>query len=144
MTPGPARDYLDYLTDILEAATKAVAFVRGMTFEQFETDDRTLFAVVRALEIVGEAASGEQAIELTRQLLPDVVLLDVSMPGMSGVEATRRIHAECPDVQVIGLSMYDEAEKGKAIRDAGAVAYLSKTSPFETLIAAVRACLDRQ
>lgn len=56
MTPGPARDYLDYLTDILEAATKAVAFVRGMTFEQFETDDRTLFAVVRALEIVGEAA----------------------------------------------------------------------------------------
>jgi len=56
MTSGPARDYLDYLTDIVEAATKAAGFVRGMTFEQFESDDRTLFAVVRALEIVGEAA----------------------------------------------------------------------------------------
>ena len=56
MTSDTARDYADYLTDIVEAATKAVGFVRGMTFEQFESDDRTLFAVVRALEIVGEAA----------------------------------------------------------------------------------------
>jgi uncharacterized protein with HEPN domain len=56
MTSGPARDYVDYLTDIVQAATKATAFVRGMIFEQFESDDRTLFAVVRALEIVGEAA----------------------------------------------------------------------------------------
>jgi uncharacterized protein with HEPN domain len=56
MTAGAARDYVDYLTDIVQAATKATGFVRGMTFEQFESDDRTLFAVVRALEIVGEAA----------------------------------------------------------------------------------------
>ena len=56
MTTGPVREYLDYLTDIVEAATKAVTFVQGMTFRQFEGDDRTLFAVVRALEIVGEAA----------------------------------------------------------------------------------------
>ncbi|HVO26721.1 MAG TPA: hypothetical protein VMW56_24185 [Candidatus Margulisiibacteriota bacterium] len=48
MTFGPARDYVDYLTDIVQAATKATGFVRGMTFEQFESDDRTLFAVVRA------------------------------------------------------------------------------------------------
>ena len=81
---------------------------------------------------------------LTRQLLPDVVLLDVSMPGMGGVEATRRIRAECPGVQVIGLSMYDEAEQGKAIRDAGAVDYLNKTCPFETLIAAIRGSIDRR
>jgi len=52
----PAREHIDYLGDIVEAAEKAVEFVRGMTFEQFLIDDRTLFAVVRALEIVGEAA----------------------------------------------------------------------------------------
>jgi uncharacterized protein with HEPN domain len=56
MTSGVARDYLDYVTDIVEAATKAVSFVRGMTLEQFAGDERTVFAVVRALEIVGEAA----------------------------------------------------------------------------------------
>ena len=56
MNPGAARDYVDYLTDMVQAATKATEFVRGMTFEQFESDDRTLFAVVRALEVVGEAA----------------------------------------------------------------------------------------
>ncbi|MBI4518655.1 MAG: DUF86 domain-containing protein [Deltaproteobacteria bacterium] len=56
MTTAPSRDYVDYLTDIVEAATKAVGFVQGMPFEQFESDDRTVFAVVRALEIVGEAA----------------------------------------------------------------------------------------
>jgi PAS domain S-box-containing protein len=94
------------------------------------------------IQIVGEAATGEQAVELTRQLLPDVVLLDVSMPGMGGVEATRRIRAEFPGVQVIGLSMYDEVEKGHAIRDAGAMAYLNKTGAFETLLAAIRASLQ--
>ncbi|HSB67825.1 MAG TPA: PAS domain S-box protein [Candidatus Methylomirabilis sp.] len=96
------------------------------------------------IQVVGEAANAERAIALTRQLLPDVVLLDVSMPGMDGVEATRRIHAECPAVQVIGLSMYDETEKAKAMREAGAVDYLDKTSPADVLFAAIRASLDRK
>lgn len=56
MSSDPPREYLDYLADIVDAATKAAGFVQGMTFEQFESDERTLFAVVRALEIVGEAA----------------------------------------------------------------------------------------
>ena len=96
------------------------------------------------IEIVGEASTGEQAIVLTRELLPDVVLLDVSMPGIGGVEATRRIHAECPGVQVIGLSMYDEAEQAQAMREAGAVAYLDKTCPPDILLAVIRGSLDRQ
>lgn len=95
------------------------------------------------MEVVGEASEGQAAIELTRRLRPDVVLMDVSMRGMSGVEATRAIHSEMPDVQVIGLSMYEEAEEGMAMRRAGAVNYVSKAGPSNALIAAIRACRPR-
>jgi len=65
------------------------------------------------------------------------------MPGIGGVEAMRRIHAECPGVRVIGLSMYDEAEQAQAMREGrGAVAYLEKTCPPDVLLAAIRDSLD--
>ncbi len=92
------------------------------------------------LEVVGEASGGHAAVERTRNLLPDVVVMDVSMKEGDGVEATRAIHAELPQVRVIGLSMYDEAEQGERMREAGAVGYVSKIAPSETLIAAIRAC----
>lgn len=92
------------------------------------------------IEIVGEASEGQEAVRLTRQLVPDVVIMDVSMPGLSGIEATRAIHSELPEVRVIGLSMYDEAEQGKAMREAGAVNYVSKIGPSDALVAAIRAC----
>ena len=95
------------------------------------------------MEVVGEASEGQAAIELTRRLRPDVVLMDVSMRGMSGVEATRAIHSEMPDVQVIGLSMFEEGEEGVAMRRAGAVNYISKAGPSHALIAAIRACRPR-
>ena len=94
------------------------------------------------LEIVGEAANGQTAVELTQQLGPDVVLMDVSMPVMNGVEATRLIRARYPTVRVIGLSMFEEAEQGQAMRTAGAAAYVSKSRAPEALVAAIRACVE--
>jgi len=94
------------------------------------------------LEIVGEAANGQTAVELTQQLGPDVVLMDVSMPVMNGVEATRLIRARYPTVRVIGLSMFEEAEQGQAMRTAGAAAYVSKSRAPEALVAAIRACFE--
>jgi PAS domain S-box-containing protein len=98
------------------------------------------------MEVVGEASNGESAIKMARQFLPDVIVMDVSMPVMSGADATRVIHSEMPDVQVIGLSMFDEEEKAETMRKAGAVRYLTKTGPSNTLIAAIResACSVRQ
>ncbi|HSB78844.1 MAG TPA: PAS domain S-box protein [Candidatus Methylomirabilis sp.] len=93
------------------------------------------------LEVVGEASDGHEAVELTGQLRPDVVVMDVGLRKQNGVEATRAIHAGCPEVQVIGLSMYEEAEKGPAMREAGAANYLSKLGPSEALLAAIRACV---
>ncbi|HSB67874.1 MAG TPA: response regulator transcription factor [Candidatus Methylomirabilis sp.] len=92
------------------------------------------------IEVVGEAAEGREAVALTRQMVPDVVIMDVSLQGMNGIEATRVIHAELPSVHVIGLSMYDEREQAEAMRKAGAVNYVSKMAPSDALIVAIRAC----
>jgi PAS domain S-box-containing protein len=86
------------------------------------------------IQVVGEAANGLEAIERVRQLKPDVVVMDVSMPEMDGIEATRRIRAEFPEVRVIGLSMYQEEQIANSMRNAGAEAFVSKTaSPAELL-----------
>ena len=88
--------------------------------------------------MVGEADDGQRAIELTRQLTPDVVLMDVSMPVMNGIDATRAIHAEFPMVRVIGVSMLEDPEQSEAMRQAGAVGYLSKNDSAEALLAIIR------
>ena len=119
---------------------------RGMRI--LVVDDHTLVrqslvAMLRGepdIEIVGEAWDGKLAVELTRELLPDLVLMDISMPVMDGIEATRRICAELPQVHVIGLSMFTNGEQARPMRDAGAVAYVSKTDSADLLLATIRRC----
>jgi signal transduction histidine kinase/ActR/RegA family two-component response regulator len=91
------------------------------------------------LEVVGEAADGKQAVELVRQFLPDIVLMDISMPVMNGIDATQQIHTDNPGVRVIGLSMFGAADQSAAMQSAGAVAYVSKSAPAEEVLAAIRA-----
>jgi DNA-binding NarL/FixJ family response regulator len=98
----------------------------------------TLLAGEPDLEVVGEADNGQRAVELTRKLTPDVIVMDVSMPGMNGIDATRAILAEFPTTRVIGLSMFEDPEQPEAMRQAGAVGYLSKNDSAEALLAAIR------
>lgn len=100
------------------------------------------------IAIIGEASNGLEAIELANLLLPDVIVMDLSMPKMNGIEATRRITTNHPHIRVIGLSMHDSQQMEQAIRDAGASQYLSKTGPAGELIQAIREagghrCSDR-
>ena len=98
-----------------------------------------LLEEVGSIQVVGEAANGREGFELTRQLQPDVVLMDIHMPVLDGIRATRLIHAECPTVRVIGLSsMPGEGEQAAAMREAGAVSFLPKGIAADVLVAAVR------
>ena len=90
------------------------------------------------IEVVGQAGDGEAAIELAAKLRPDVILMDMSMPNVSGVAATRAIHKDFPDIRIVGLSMFEEKERAHASLDAGAVDYLTKSGPSSDLIAAIR------
>jgi DNA-binding NarL/FixJ family response regulator len=91
--------------------------------------------------IVGEAVNGSKAVECARTLNPDVILMDLGMPEMSGLEATQKIHSEMPKIRVIGLSMFDEIETAPVMIKAGAVAYLNKSCSIEELTATIRRCM---
>jgi DNA-binding NarL/FixJ family response regulator len=92
------------------------------------------------IDIVGEAADGQMAVELTEKLHPDVVIMDVRMPLMNGIEATRLIASEHPETKVIGFTMHSEGDLCDAMQKAGATTCISKCASIETLIAAIRDC----
>ena len=101
---------------------------------------RALLATWPPLAALAEAASGEQALELASSFQPDVALMDVRMPGMDGLEATRRIKARWPETKVIVLSLYSEyADEALA---AGADAFVCKCEPAENLLAALASVTD--
>lgn len=89
-------------------------------------------------KVVGEAADGLQAIQLAKELAPDVILMDVSLPGMTGIAATRMVMAARPGVRIIGLSAHDDASVRQAMIEAGASHYFTKGGPPAQLIAAIR------
>ncbi|WPD18136.1 response regulator transcription factor [Thermaerobacter composti] len=103
---------------------------------------RTLLEAQPDIAVVGEAADGREAVELARRLRPDVVLLDIGMPGMNGIEATRAILKERPETRVLILSMHDNEEYIFPILEAGAAGYVLKRSAATELVSALRAVVQ--
>ena len=99
---------------------------------------RTLLSVHSDFEVVGEAGNGEEALRLARHLMPSVVLMDLQMPVMDGVTATRSLRSEQPDCRVIVLTTFDDDEMVFDGLRAGAVGYLLKDAPSEKLAEAIR------
>ena len=89
------------------------------------------------IDLVGEAGDGQAAVEMALRLRPDVIVMDVSMPRMDGIEATRRIKDAMPGIRIIGLSMHETGDLEISMRDAGADAYLPKTAAADDLLAAI-------
>ncbi len=90
------------------------------------------------IEVVGVADNGRKAVELTQELKPDVVIMDISMPDLNGMEATRQIITQCPGVKIIALSMNTDKRYVKGMLKAGASGYLTKGCSFEELTDSIR------
>jgi two-component system response regulator NreC len=99
---------------------------------------RTLLEKEPDMEVVAEAEDGRAAVRLTREVLPQVVIMDVAMPDLNGIEATRQIVHEFPDIKVIALSMHSDRRFVANMLRAGASGYLLKDSAFEELAQAIR------
>lgn len=88
--------------------------------------------------VVAEAGNGEQAIELALQFKPNIILMDITMPGMDGLEATRRLHTLCPECLVLALTVHDDKQYFIQMLAAGASGYITKQAAADDLVAAIR------
>jgi two-component system, NarL family, response regulator NreC len=100
---------------------------------------RMILAGQPDMEIIGEAGNGREAVELAEQIHPDVIVMDVAMPELNGIEATRRLAASSPHTRVLALSMHKDSVYVREILRAGARGYLLKDAIDQDLLAAVRA-----
>jgi DNA-binding NarL/FixJ family response regulator len=100
---------------------------------------KRLIAEQPDIEVVGEASDGHEAIEHVKTLRPDVVMMDVSMPRLSGVEATRELKGICPATRILALTVHEDEAYVREFLKAGAAGYLLKRAPTEELVRAIRA-----
>ena len=100
---------------------------------------RRLLETENDVEVVAEAANGEEAVEATKRLHPDIAIMDIAMPGMGGIEATRAIKASCPETAVLVLSAYDDEPYLMKLLEMGAAGFLLKNVYGQELISAIRA-----
>ena len=122
-----------------------------MTIKIFIADDhrilreglRSLIEKMSDVRVVGDAGNGREAVRLVTERRPDVVIMDVNMPHLNGIEATRLLLKELPAVKVIGLSMYSDKRFVAGMLRAGASGYLLKASAFEELATAVQTVMAR-
>lgn len=106
--------------------------------ELVRTGVRRLLEDTPGIDVVGEAATGEEALESVREQRPDVVLMDVNMPGIGGLEATRKLMQMDPNLRVIVCTVHDEEPFPSRLLEAGALGYLTKDCTFEEIVRAIR------
>jgi DNA-binding NarL/FixJ family response regulator len=105
----------------------------------FRSGMRALLAAESAMEVVGEATSGDEAIEMAAALQPDVILMDIQMPGVEGIEATRRILHTSPHIRILMVTMFDDDHSVFTAMRAGAHGYVLKGATPETIVRAIQA-----
>jgi DNA-binding NarL/FixJ family response regulator len=141
----------DYVAKPVEPAALALRIQRILEettrkIKVLVVDDHTMvrdgitavLMLQRDLVVVGEAVNGREAVEKVLRLMPDVALMDIVMPVMNGLEATRQIKSQCPQTKVLILTQYDEQENMLVASQAGAHGFIPKKAASEQLIAGIR------
>ncbi len=117
--------------------------IRVLLADDHDTVREGLASLMQAepdMDVVGQAHDGAEAVELARTLRPDVVVMDVTMPGLNGIQTTRQIRSDCESAQIIGLSMHEGEDVAAQMLSAGAAAYLTKGGSVHKLFTAIRSC----
>ncbi|MBN1694323.1 response regulator transcription factor [candidate division WOR-3 bacterium] len=104
----------------------------------------TLIAKQQDMEIIGEATDGREALELLEELSPDLILMDVTMPNLNGIEATRKIKSKNPEIEIIALSLHSDRRYVLGMIDAGASGYLLKECAFDELVRAINTVMSKK
>jgi len=119
--------------------------IRVVVVDDHDVVRRGLAILIRAfddLQLIGNAANGLEAIKLADELRPDVVLMDMMMPEMGGIEATRHIRQNHPEIQVVALTSSKDEAAIQSMLEAGAVSYLSKNTAIDELVETIRGAYD--
>ncbi len=129
---------LPRIEKLLDRVTKRITVLVADDHAMVRDGIRAVLAVQRAVEVVGEAVNGREALERSVELNPDVVLMDIIMPVMNGLDATEQISRQCPLCKVLMLTQYDDEENVLASSQAGALGFISKTAVSSQLLAGIR------
>lgn len=128
------------------ASGSAAAQIRVLLADDHRMMREGLSSVINAqpdMLVVGEASDGQTAIELAKTLRPSVILMDINMPQVNGIEATKKIKTEWPEIQIVGLTFLKEDKMRKLMNEAGACAFLSKGESFDALSSTIREAAKR-
>ena len=127
-----------HIEKLLDKVTKKIRVLVVDDHAVVRDGIRAVLALQRDMQVVGEAVNGKEAVEKTIELLPNVILMDIVMPLMNGLDATREICKECPQARVLMLSQYDDKENILASSQAGALGFISKAAVSSQLLAGIR------
>jgi DNA-binding NarL/FixJ family response regulator len=136
--PIEPKTLVSHIEKLLDKATQRIKVLVADDHAMVRDGIRAVINLQKDMQVVGEALNGKEALDKTIELSPDVVVMDIVMPVMNGLDATRQIHKECPLARVLMLTQYDDEENVLASEQAGALGFVPKAAASSRLLAGIR------